>query len=607
MSRDPLNSEVSKPPRYRRSQLQLVEYGEDVDLLVSALTGRFTLVPKGVAATLARCRAFATLEEHARACSVGFLASGRAERSSAPKSLAGRFLGRMRRRPHLDQEPADPDSEQLALVQGLLAGLAEEGFLTSEQQLLEDIKACARPSLQPPPIASICLLTCRRSELLGRAVSSFTQNARAFGKSAYSLVVDDSGSPEAEDQNRQVLSAARTEAGGTVLAAGFAEREAFARLLAERADLDPALARFSLLGSGDCPISTGAARNCALLATVGDGMVFVDDDTVCRLAPVPQQQPGLVITSRKNPPEFWFYSDHRTARESVNFAEKDFLGMHESLLGRDLGACVTTHEERAPVDLQPMSSRLELALRREGGRVLATAVGTVGDSGAGSSGYFSLDPNSQRRLLQSEDAYRAAVENRQIFRSVTRTTINDSFSMAVNLGLDNRDLLPPFLPVQRNSDGIFGNILERCFPQGYYGLLPWGLLHAPAQPRRQSFDGLWRDLAGVQTAHVFDMLIRSFPGIPRGMDNATALRRLGLYLSDMGSMKLDDFEEVLRIQAWHAGSWQISQIERRIKDKERTPDFFAKYLRKYIEVVRESQPREDYIVPRDLREISTLR
>ena len=206
----------------------------------------------------------------------------------------------------------------------------------------------------------------------------------------------------------------------------------------------------------------------------------------------------------------------------------------------------------------------------------------------------------------SEKFYRSAVEHRGVLRVARENTIcNPGFCMAGHIGLDNRDILPPFMPVQRGSDSIFGLVLQTCFRDSYSAHIPWAIHHSPDQPRRQYFEGLWKQLAGVQTAHVLEVMIRSFQTPTAGMDAQKALRRLGQYLGDLGTMPLEDFEEFLRIRCWEAGSWQISQMEKRIEDREYTPRWFVKYLEKYIEVVRESQPKPDYIIPQDLQAICT--
>ena len=52
--------------------------------------------------------------------------------------------------------------------------------------------------------------------------------------------------------------------------------------------------------------------------------------------------------------------------------------------------------------------------------------------------------------------------------------------MTTFFGFDNRLLLPPFFPVQRNADGIFGLVLQKCVDGSRVAFLPSVLLHAPA-------------------------------------------------------------------------------------------------------------------------------
>ena len=74
--------------------------------------------------------------------------------------------------------------------------------------------------------------------------------------------------------------------------------------------------------------------------------------------------------------------------------------------------------------------------------------------------------------------------------------------MTTFLGIDNRHLLPPFFPVQRNSDGIFGHMLRKCVDGSHVAFLPWILLHAPEPPRSFTPDDLWTDARTVRMADI---------------------------------------------------------------------------------------------------------
>src|SRR5260370_6587434 len=98
--------------------------------------------------------------------------------------------------------------------------------------------------------------------------------------------------------------------------------------------------------------------------------------------------------------------------------------------------------------------------------------GVVGDCDLASPlSWLVLEGNSRARLVRSEADYRAALASRQVLRGVTQPTLGSGgFCTALNLGLDNRRLLPPFFPVLVGHDAVFGALLRCC--QGYVGFLP---------------------------------------------------------------------------------------------------------------------------------------
>ena len=87
-------------------------------------------------------------------------------------------------------------------------------------------------------------------------------------------------------------------------------------------------------------------------------------------------------------------------------------------------------------------------------------------------------------MVASLDAYQSAFRCREVVRAVRRPTVADSpFCMTPCFGFDNRFILPPFFPVQRNSDGIFGLMLHRCGTGSRTGFLPYVVVHEPDSPR----------------------------------------------------------------------------------------------------------------------------
>ena len=558
--------------KVRRSQPEIHRFGKDQYLAYFPSTRRARLLDPVELHLLTACDRFASVEKHAsRLC------------------------------------PAEAtDGERLAhekTIRATLLQLAEDGLLLEESLLTQQ----GRHSPQEGDEAAVdrlTVLTCDRPAVLNRLLESCDANCGRFGRPLNLLVVDDSRDRDGYEHSKQSLAGFCRASRRVAHHLGIPDRTQLVEALVARSGLPRDLVEFAVLGDRRFPITIGAARNTYLLATVGERVIQMDDDLVCQTVPAPSQRDGLGLAPHANPTELWFPEPGTQMCAPSDGDTADFVGLHQELLGRSPAACLAARiANNDEVDLNSASPSLERALLCGQGRVITTSIGVTGDSGAGSTGYFSLKPGSHKRLTRSEDHYRWAVESRQMLRVATRTTIADAgFCMTGGMGIDNRDIFPPFVPVQRGEDRILGLVLKTCFPDAFAGFVPWAILHRPGAPRTLSFERLWQDLAGVQTAHIVEVIIRSFQTPTAGMDRRKALGRLGQYLCDIGSMPREDFEEFLRLRCWEVGSWQISQMERRIDDRGQTPEWFVKYLRTYIEVVRESQLKPDYIVPLDILE-----
>jgi hypothetical protein len=254
------------------------------------------------------------------------------------------------------------------------------------------------------------------------------------------------------------------------------------------------------------------------------------------------------------------------------------------------------------LDLHAAEPGFDRRLRLWGGQLRVTMAGVLGDSGIGATGYLFVDAESQKRLTRSEAEYLAAVRSRQILRCVRRTTISEGTSfLAANLGLDNRSLLPPFMPVQRNSDGLFGRLLRLCFRDAYMGHLPWAVLHDPERPRQQDLEAYWQHIRNVRTPDLMAHLLQASDAPYDGLGDAASLRRLGAQFSDWGSLDAMEFEEVLRKQVWRSAATVFSTAS----NPERPPaeqEFYARYRQKYADILRERVTERDYLLPSDLQQ-----
>jgi hypothetical protein len=238
-----------------------------------------------------------------------------------------------------------------------------------------------------------------------------------------------------------------------------------------------------------------------------------------------------------------------------------------------------------------------------GGPVLATAAGVAGDSGMGTAVYFLLlDGASRDRLVRSPEVYRAALTGRRLLRAVSQATVcRPGYCMALNLGLDNRRLLPPFLPVMRNQDGVFAALLRACFPDSLFGFLLWTVVHEPPTPRPSLADGMRESVTGLRTGQALQVLIGALaPGLA-GPDAGQRLRALGARLEDLGSAAPADFEAGMNALLRAQMSGLAARLEGLLGEYGGQPPFWAEDVGRLLAALREALPQPDWAAPTDLR------
>ncbi len=422
-------------------------------------------------------------------------------------------------------------------------------------------------------IAAVGVVTRDRLPSLVGCLQSYLENFERHGRSPEFVVVDDS----AGDRGKAAVRSVADRFGARVGYAGRQEKARFAGALAAESAVPREVIDFALFGDERCSVSTGANRNSLLLESAGSLLLMVDDDTVCRMAAAPEQDAAPVFFSGYDPTEFGFFLNRSLAAESVSFIDVDVLGCHETQLGSVVGV---------------------------NGRVAMTLPGLVGDSGMASPRYYlTLTGASRERLVASAAAYRSALESREVLRSVRHPTITAGpFFMSTFPGLDNRILLPPFFPVQRNSDGIFGVMMRECVDGSQVAFLPWIMLHAPEPPRRFAPDEMWVDAAAVRMCDIVIACVQAHEPRAGVVEMAARSAGLGKHLQELGSLDFQDFEAGVRTMQQFRNFAFITALQTQLQTYGASPSFWADDVSRMIELTSQASAGEDYIVPRDLRQ-----
>jgi hypothetical protein len=504
--------------------------GRQGNRVLSLPSGQRRIVPDGVFSLLDQLRAFRTLSEHAE------------NAAQRPGTSHGRA----------------------AEIRRALEDLRRQGLLMSEEEFFR--AAAPESPTAGAPIATIGIPTSGRTKLIERCVESFSAHARKYGRELRFIIAG----------------------------ADRARAEEFASAMGQ-AGIDPAIARFALLGeAADLPAgmarNTGANRNVLLLECAGEAFLSVDDDTLCSFVRSPswfdgRGLDGLIIHSLGNPLEMWF-GPELPASEA---AEVDLLAE----LGRGLGPAIKEPGRLSTAEFD--HSTLEKLCS---GKAISpiVQVGLAGDAATDSPAAWLMATGTTRaRLTATEAGYRAALASRRILASAPCETVSASRQlMSYCIALDHRETLPPFPPLGRDQDGVFGAWERIVEPNSFTLHVPFSVVHEPAEAR--SFPpGELRPPRGMFLNEVLYLLCEdSEPGAAK-RTAADRMRWIGSVLEEAGSLPVADFEAFLAERRIRSLSRRIGHLEGALKTFGSRPAWWVQDVQRFLRRWEEEMAEADVL------------
>jgi hypothetical protein len=480
-----------------------------------------------------------------------------------------------------------------------LARATEAGLLVSTGDVLA---ACARHSpASPARIESIGFPTGGdRVDLVERAVKSFAGNAQRYGRDVEFLISDNSAAPAHREAFRAASGAWKDV---RVRYAGEDEKRRLAGELIRRG-IEPEAIEFALFDPLKVGFACGANRNALLLHGVGRALCSIDDDVICELAAPPPTDARLKFFSTSDPFTRWLFGDRASALAHAGSTEADFLAAHEALLGRGLGE-LSAGLEPHHLDATQASDDFLRRLWPGNARVRASFSGHLGDPGVPTSVYYLFyEGENRRRMTESEQHYRAVLGSRSVFALAPCPAIGDpSTSPGMAMGLDHRELLPPFFPVLHAEDYTFGATLWQTVSEAFLGHIPLSVRHEPRAGK-----GILqpRDLGGeccavaFEFSHLIRRIILNFRQ-HESAEPAERMRHLGRHLAGIGAQRLPDFVDYIGSQLLEHESSRLDQLEEQLREDTETPDWWRDDLEGYLAHVREALTHDDFDIPFEMK------
>lgn len=475
------------------------------------------------------------------------------------------------------------------LEQGLLVSLGEVRDRISRGTAAEN--GGSRPA-DSPSIAWHVWPTKNRPHELRRSLESWLVGRGERDGPRRILVCDDSEEPLAR-RNRELLATFDTGHRELYFVSRDARRSLTRAL--SRAGFSGQLLSFALQDTQGFAAPMSLNRNAALIVTAGSAFASTDDDTVCRFARPPDHRQGLRFYSDVLPETLGHFGSRDRLLEMADHHDVNPWAEHERFLGATPPQLISDHD----VDFSELRSRDVGRLVSANSHVLLSTFGSVGNTGLPANRIaLRLRRREDHSLWRPED-YLAAVTSNDGVRVGTMATIAFAPSfMAMSFAADNRRLLPPFFPVGRAMDALWGTTAAQCDPKAVFAHLPWAIAHDPPGDRSTTREAVrvYRPmLAEYLRVLVTTAVIPSAVPFPR-----ERMARLGRELTQIASLAWSDFQGAFW-ERWIAVTDQrIAQLTADIEEFDYQPRVWAEDVRRYFEALRKWGDSRELPLPVDL-------
>ncbi|MFV8819726.1 hypothetical protein [Haliea sp. E17] len=418
-------------------------------LLINRESGAQFLVAPPVAQSLQMCRVFRTLPGHAAVLV-----------SSIPE-LAG----------------------QQADVMNVLGMVRDAGLMVSAEAACARLNTAVPPAVDRPATRAF-IITCDRPAAVERLLETMLRSSNLSRHEAIFLIDDSRDSGNAE-RNREAVEQFNLTSPRNMRYFGAAEaRQLMDDLIAELPQQEEAI-RFLVDRERWAGEKTyGLARNLCLLLSVGRRAIVMDDDVLCLAVESPHKEHGVGFGQRER--EVDFYSNTQEMEARTTRTEFDPLNGHASCLGLTMGQALKqlTGQPLQATDLAGANNAY-LSQWSADSPVLITQSGTVGDPGTpGTEWLYTLDARSSKRLLDFNGGVGGALQSRCYWLGQTQPLFSKLAVISQVSGLDNTALLPPYFPVFRGEDYLFGAITEYLHPHSAVLEYAWSVPHIPIEQRQ---------------------------------------------------------------------------------------------------------------------------
>ncbi|MDX2428814.1 MAG: hypothetical protein QNK22_09000 [Xanthomonadales bacterium] len=518
-------------------------------LLHNTQNGKRAMVKPEVYASLLRCRQFKTLDQHVATIT--------------------------ELNPGMQGQQDD--------IRNVFKSMLDNGIMLSAKNACDRLKQkTENKKLERETDAPVvAILTWERPQALERLLESIAANCDT-GKLHRLYVIDDSRKPENISQNQALTDQFASRLAVPIEYFGRTEQQSFlTRLVNELPEHENAIHFLADPSRWTDHWTSGLTRNLALLLSCGRRLVMLDDDTICDLYNPPQQKPE--ITFSDEPREAAFFGSEQewdVLRQPMN---PDPINRHMQCLGLTVSETLKVLGENY---LKPAgftgATALQLSELGPESIVLVTECGSLGCPGTSDNTWLpDMAPASLKQMLASTKSTTDALSTRQVWNGRNQPHFAPHSNMSPITGFDNRAMLPPYLPVLRGEDRLFGYMMDFIFPTSVTLDYPWAIPHLPI-PDRQWHD---KDLDFKPADSFPKFFIEKIVEHKSSCESTSPVDRLSslsAWFNDIAGASAASLTSMYRDNRLRSGSERLQHLNTLLETTQAAPVNWQNYLRNGI-------------------------
>lgn len=374
-------------------------------------------------------------------------------------------------------------------IQNVIKQLQQSGFIiTADEQLSHAQQNSQYQPLQTPPV--VVVRTAGRVAMLKRFLQSAIDNEYQYNARYEYIIIDDS-TPEQAEANAVNISTSGLNIRHIDSSAQQALLNDFYRQFPD----DKESLCFLL---GEHPLHSlsptyGRTWNWGVLLTAGKPTVFLDDDCLLETYAPPIQTSETVSFGKLGQEAVFLHKDQELNKQ-LNPITLDPIAQLAQVLG--------TTPKQLPCDTSSfVEAEHNIGEKLSKAHVMIASPAVAGDPGSANPMwlYFIRDAAAKRFWGTNETDYQRHKTQRYLWVGDIRPQLSfgGNYSVVAR-AFDNRRLLPPTLPIFRNEDTLFTNLVHYLYPNGATLSMTWALAHQPEIERQ------WKD-SDTQKGKAFDV------------------------------------------------------------------------------------------------------